>query len=126
MNPRNFIVVLLMIAMLCTAACTTTRSVAPTQEAAVAHDIKPGDEVTLKFMDETEQIISVTALSDDGIRGIAADASVVEARWGELHQVEIRRVSTGKTAGVALAAVGATVLIIGAALESVGPGLAGY
>lgn len=126
MNTRTATVLLVTITMLCNAACTTMRPVSPTREAALAHDIAPGDDVKLRYVDKTERRISVTALTDNGIRGYADDGSIVEARWGELHEIEVRRVSAGRTAGVALATVGATVLIIGAALESAGPGFVGY
>jgi hypothetical protein len=105
---RIFIVVL---ASLSLVACTNMQAIDASRPQSVRGALKVGDEVSVVARNGKTYLLMLTTVDDEKIVG-TGDNKKVTIRYEQIQSIEVRKVSTGKTA----AAIGGTALAIGALL----------
>lgn len=115
---NKFIIYLVLIAF--TAGCTTMRPLPATDAQSLASQIEVGDEIKITRNDNTDVTFKVSAASDEGISGDGVFVPYVDIR-----QVQVVRISTGRTVGFVAAIVVVLGAIIGSNISSGVGGLGG-
>jgi hypothetical protein len=99
---KQALIVLLGLAMLGSAGCTTTQTIHASQEAITEMKIRPGDKLTLNYATGRAETIELLGLDQEQITGRAKNDEVLVAEYTELVSLQHKRISAGKTAGVIL------------------------
>lgn len=103
----------LLAVLLCTAACTTLRSV-PVASTLGASELTGGDRIEILTRDGERLALTVVSLSDEAIEARTVSGDLVTIGAEDIVELKARQFSAGKTAGLAaLIAAG----VLGAALD---------
>jgi len=101
---KQFLLILLGVAMTGGAACTTTTTqrAGPSQAAMSQHGISEGDAVLVRYTNADDansssrsERLQITGISAAGLSGLTEEGHATSARWGEVFQVERTRSDVG-------------------------------
>lgn len=92
-------------------ACTSMQTVRSTEKAALRKTVKVGDEVQVDATNGKRYLLVLTVVDDEKIIGLG-DNKKVTIRYGQIKAMEVRKVSAGKTAGLTVGVVAASLLLV--------------
>ncbi len=118
LTVSKFIIYLVLIAF--ATGCTAMRPLAEPNVQSLESQVEAGDNIKIIRNDHTEVMFDVSAVSDKGISG---DGVYVD--YSDIWQVQIRRFSAGKTAGLVVAIVAVAAISVNSA-ESLVDSLFGW
>ncbi|HXG28208.1 MAG TPA: hypothetical protein VNJ47_05095 [Nevskiales bacterium] len=88
--------------------CSTTTQLTRPSPHMLKSRVAEGDSVTVTTKDGSRHVFEVTSVTEDEIRGTNA-----AVRMDDIEDLEITRLSTGKTALAGMGGVGLAVLVLG-------------
>ena len=109
---RQFLFAMLCFAIIGNTACTSIRTIDATEPALEKHAIKPGDQVTLSYTDQSHAQITVTDVGESTVTGTDNDGEEVVAHFDELAAITFESFDGKETAKTTGKAIG--VVVIGA------------
>lgn len=110
-SPRATLLVALLAAGCLGSGCTTLQPVVLTHSAAHP-ELRVGDDVRVRTTRGETLTFEVSALDDDGLAG-----RDVRVRYAEIEQLQVRRISKGRTTA-AVVATAALVVLAGGAINA--------
>ena len=117
---KQALIVLLGLAMVGGAGCTTTQMIRASQEAITEMKIRPGDKLTLNYATGRAETIELLGLDQEQITGRAKNDEVLVAEYTELVSLQHQRISARKTAGAFLMGAGRVIEVLGPVVEGMG------
>lgn len=126
---RHFATVVASLLLALSAACTTMMPVtADATGERIRAEVQAGDTVRVLLADGTTHTLKVSAVGESSLTGNAshggsdAVGSRIELPYRDIRQVDVQRVSSGKTTGIVLLVVAVAALAIASGGGSHTPG----
>ena len=108
---KSALCLLLCLAIAGNAACTTTHSIDATAGSIEQYNVGPGDEVELRFQDNSVKAVTVVTVDETGISGVDEQGETVNANYDDLKSVKFTAVDGCKTAKNTAKAVGIVAIV---------------